>query len=206
MHLSDARLHLRVHKPGRAPLELSTGLIPILALSDGGSAASPGQLLDFALRGPRFGSERRSVALRGADLQKRTADCRLGRRRGRIRPRPAPICPRHRKSALLRWYERWRGGTPSRKVSPRRRQICCSSGCPGEGNKQDCENPFGGFRGCMRLLTVDKQSVDLIKVQQRLMGNYSDVQMDTCGMIDRWDLKACSHLLVVSFDTINECE
>lgn len=42
----------------------------------------------------------------------------------------------------------------------------------------------------MRLLAVDRQSVDLIKVQQRLMGNYSDLQTDTCGIIDRWDLKA----------------
>lgn len=51
----------------------------------------------------------------------------------------------------------------------------------------------------MRLLTVDGRPVDLIKVQQRLMGNYSDLQTDTCGIIDRWDLEACSHFLVFCF-------
>lgn len=46
-------------------------------------------------------------------------------------------------------------------------------------------NPFKVFQGCMRLLTLDSQLVDLIKVQQRLMGNYSHLQIDMCGIIDR---------------------
>lgn len=37
----------------------------------------------------------------------------------------------------------------------------------------------------MRLLTVENQRVDLIKVQQRLLGNYSQLQIDMCGIIDR---------------------
>lgn len=37
----------------------------------------------------------------------------------------------------------------------------------------------------MRLLTLDDQPVDLIKVQQRLLGNYSHLQIDMCGIIDR---------------------
>lgn len=37
----------------------------------------------------------------------------------------------------------------------------------------------------MRLLTVDDQPVDLILVQQRLLGNYSHLQIDMCGIIDR---------------------
>uniref|UniRef100_A0A674MBK8 Contactin-associated protein-like 4 n=1 Tax=Takifugu rubripes TaxID=31033 RepID=A0A674MBK8_TAKRU len=66
-------------------------------------------------------------------------------------------------------------------------------GCPVEGNLQECENPFSRFQGCMRLLAVDRQSVDLIKVQQRLMGNYSDLQTDTCGIIDRCSRSRCEH-------------
>lgn len=37
----------------------------------------------------------------------------------------------------------------------------------------------------MRLLTLDHQPVDLIKVQQRLLGNYSHLLIDMCGIIDR---------------------
>ena len=44
----------------------------------------------------------------------------------------------------------------------------------------------------MRLLTVDSQQVDLIRVQRRLMGNYSHLQIDMCGIIDR-----CQDLLFI---------
>lgn len=37
----------------------------------------------------------------------------------------------------------------------------------------------------MRLLSVDDQLVDLMAVQQRLLGNYSQLQIDMCGLIDR---------------------
>uniref|UniRef100_A0A8C9ZKU4 Contactin associated protein like 3 n=1 Tax=Sander lucioperca TaxID=283035 RepID=A0A8C9ZKU4_SANLU len=66
-------------------------------------------------------------------------------------------------------------------------------GCPAEGSSQDCMNPFKAFQGCMRLLTVDNQPVDLIMVQQRLMGNYSNLQIDMCGIIDRCSPSHCEH-------------
>lgn len=59
------------------------------------------------------------------------------------------------------------------------------SGCPAEENSQQCGNPFKVFQGCMRLLAVDNQPIDLIKVQQRLLGNYSHLKIDMCGIIDR---------------------
>lgn len=37
----------------------------------------------------------------------------------------------------------------------------------------------------MRLITVENQAVDMIMVQQRLLGNYSHLQIDMCGIIDR---------------------
>uniref|UniRef100_A0A665XFM6 Contactin associated protein like 3 n=1 Tax=Echeneis naucrates TaxID=173247 RepID=A0A665XFM6_ECHNA len=58
---------------------------------------------------------------------------------------------------------------------------------------QDCRNPFDIFQGCMRLLTVDDQPVDLILVQQRLLGNYSHLQIDMCGIIDRCSPSHCEH-------------
>uniref|UniRef100_A0A8C4F1E1 Contactin associated protein like 3 n=1 Tax=Dicentrarchus labrax TaxID=13489 RepID=A0A8C4F1E1_DICLA len=49
------------------------------------------------------------------------------------------------------------------------------------------------FQGCMRLLTLDNQPVDLIKVQQRLLGNYSHLLIDMCGIIDRCSPSHCEH-------------
>lgn len=58
-------------------------------------------------------------------------------------------------------------------------------GCPAEDDSQECKNPFNIFQGCMRLLSLHNQPVDLIMVQQRLLGNYSQLQIDMCGIIDR---------------------
>ncbi|KAL6103779.1 cntnap4 [Pungitius sinensis] len=66
-------------------------------------------------------------------------------------------------------------------------------GCPAAEDTQDCKNPFGVFQGCMRLLRMEDQPVDLIKVQQRLLGNYSHLQIDMCGIIDRCSPSRCEH-------------
>lgn len=59
------------------------------------------------------------------------------------------------------------------------------SGCPAEDDGQECRNPFNVFQGCMRLLTLDNQDVDLIMVQQKELGTFSNLQIDMCGIIDR---------------------
>ncbi|XP_041861798.1 contactin-associated protein-like 4 isoform X2 [Melanotaenia boesemani] len=66
-------------------------------------------------------------------------------------------------------------------------------GCPAQRDSQECKNPFNVFQGCMRLLTLDNQPVDFIKVQQRLLGNYSNLQIDMCGIIDRCSPSYCEH-------------
>ncbi|XP_070775361.1 contactin-associated protein-like 4 [Enoplosus armatus] len=66
-------------------------------------------------------------------------------------------------------------------------------GCPAEEDSHECQNPFNIFQGCMRLLSVDNQPVDLIMVQQRLLGNYSHLQIDMCGIIDRCSPSRCEH-------------
>uniref|UniRef100_A0A8C9ZUG3 Contactin associated protein like 3 n=1 Tax=Sander lucioperca TaxID=283035 RepID=A0A8C9ZUG3_SANLU len=63
----------------------------------------------------------------------------------------------------------------------------------GKKDSQECKNPFNIFQGCMRLLSVDNQPVDLMKVQQRLLGNYSHLQIDMCGIIDRCSPSRCEH-------------
>ncbi|XP_029001997.1 contactin-associated protein-like 4 [Betta splendens] len=62
-------------------------------------------------------------------------------------------------------------------------------GCPARG----CRNPFKAFQGCMRLVSLDHQPVDLIRVQQRSLGNYSHLQIDMCGIIDRCSPSHCEH-------------
>ncbi|XP_041804234.1 contactin-associated protein-like 4 [Chelmon rostratus] len=66
-------------------------------------------------------------------------------------------------------------------------------GCPAEEDSQECKNPFNIFQGCMRLLSLENQPVDLIKVQQRLLGNYSHLQIDMCGILDRCSPSRCEH-------------
>ncbi|CAJ1061130.1 contactin-associated protein-like 4 [Xyrichtys novacula] len=66
-------------------------------------------------------------------------------------------------------------------------------GCPADESSLECVNPFRVFQGCMRLLALDKQPVDLIEVQQRLLGNYSHLQIDMCGIIDRCSPSHCEH-------------
>uniref|UniRef100_A0A3P9QHD9 Contactin-associated protein-like 4 n=1 Tax=Poecilia reticulata TaxID=8081 RepID=A0A3P9QHD9_POERE len=52
---------------------------------------------------------------------------------------------------------------------------------------------LAGFQGCMRLLKLDGETVDLIKVQERRLGNYSDLKIDMCGIIDRCSPSHCEH-------------
>uniref|UniRef100_A0A3Q1GKR9 Contactin-associated protein-like 4 n=1 Tax=Acanthochromis polyacanthus TaxID=80966 RepID=A0A3Q1GKR9_9TELE len=67
------------------------------------------------------------------------------------------------------------------------------SGCPAEDTSHECRNPFNVFQGCMRLLTLDNQNMDLIMVQQKQLGNYSNLQIDMCGIIDRCSPSRCEH-------------
>ncbi|XP_034035381.1 contactin-associated protein-like 4 [Thalassophryne amazonica] len=66
-------------------------------------------------------------------------------------------------------------------------------GCPDQESIHVCRNPFKAFQGCMRLLTLGSHPIDLIMVQQRLLGNYSHLQIDMCGIIDRCSSSHCEH-------------
>ncbi|XP_044229386.1 contactin-associated protein-like 4 [Thunnus albacares] len=140
LYLSKARLHLQVHKSGRAPLELSAGS----ALDDG---------------------QWHSVELIS--------------RRGRLTV------------AVDRDEGATAHASPSFLIATEGQLFF--GGCPAEGSHQECRNPFKAFQGCMRQLTVDSQPVDLIMVQQRLLGNYSHLQIDMCGIIDRCSASHCEH-------------
>lgn len=59
------------------------------------------------------------------------------------------------------------------------------SGCPDNSFGSKCKNALGGFQGCMRLISISNKAVDLISVQQGSLGNFSDLQIDSCGITDR---------------------
>ncbi|XP_036130146.1 contactin-associated protein-like 4 isoform X1 [Molossus molossus] len=66
-------------------------------------------------------------------------------------------------------------------------------GCPDNSFGSKCKNPFGGFQGCMRLISISNKVVDLITVQQGFLGNFSDLQIDSCGITDRCLPNYCEH-------------
>ncbi|XP_075960283.1 contactin-associated protein-like 4 [Anarhichas minor] len=140
LYLSKARVHLQIHKSGRAPLELNAG-----------SALNDGQWHSVELISRRG---HLTVSVDGGE--------------GATAHASPPFL-------ITTGGQLFFGG------------------CPPEGSSQECMNPFKAFQGCMRLLTVDNQPVDLIPVQQRLMGNYSHLQIDMCGIIDRCSQSHCEH-------------
>ncbi|XP_034537061.1 contactin-associated protein-like 4 [Notolabrus celidotus] len=140
LYLSKARLHLLIHKAGRAPLEL-----------DAGSALSDGQWHSVELL-----SRRGHLTVTVDGDEGATAHA-----------------------------------SPSFLITTGGQLFF--GGCPAEESSQQCVNPFKSFQGCMRLLTMDNKPVDLIMVQQRLMGNHSHLQIDMCGIIDRCSPSHCEH-------------
>ncbi|XP_077200637.1 contactin-associated protein-like 4 [Paroedura picta] len=66
-------------------------------------------------------------------------------------------------------------------------------GCPANDSSVECKNPSSNFLGCMKLISMDNKAVDLISVQQNSVGNFSDLQIDLCGIIDRCLPNYCEH-------------
>ncbi|MBN3304064.1 CNTP5 protein, partial [Amia calva] len=66
-------------------------------------------------------------------------------------------------------------------------------GCPATLNDLGCKNPTLAFQGCMRLIYINNQPMNLVHVQQGLLGNYSNLQMDICGIRDRCLPNYCEH-------------
>uniref|UniRef100_A0A8C9NPC4 Contactin associated protein family member 4 n=1 Tax=Serinus canaria TaxID=9135 RepID=A0A8C9NPC4_SERCA len=66
-------------------------------------------------------------------------------------------------------------------------------GCPSSGNISECNTSFGGFQGCMRHISIGNKAVDMISIQQNGFGNFSDLQIDLCGITDRCLPNYCEH-------------
>ncbi|XP_017314493.2 contactin-associated protein-like 5 isoform X2 [Ictalurus punctatus] len=66
-------------------------------------------------------------------------------------------------------------------------------GCPASATNQGCRNPTLAYQGCMRSIVLNNRPLDLYRVQQGLLGNYSGLQIDICGIQDRCLLNYCEH-------------
>ncbi|XP_023670576.1 contactin-associated protein-like 5 [Paramormyrops kingsleyae] len=66
-------------------------------------------------------------------------------------------------------------------------------GCPSAPNSLGCRNPTLAFQGCMRLISINNQPLDLFRVQRGMLGNYSELQIDVCGIQDRCLPSFCEH-------------
>ncbi|XP_012582012.1 PREDICTED: contactin-associated protein-like 3 [Condylura cristata] len=64
-------------------------------------------------------------------------------------------------------------------------------GCP--DSDSSCGNPLGALQGCLRLISFDNKTVDPISVQQGQLGSFRDLQIDTCGLMDRCLPSYCEH-------------
>ncbi|XP_069618224.1 contactin-associated protein-like 4 [Ranitomeya imitator] len=66
-------------------------------------------------------------------------------------------------------------------------------GCPINSSLHECIKPVTTFLGCMKLISIASKVIDLIQVQQSMLGNFSDLQIDLCGIIDRCFPNYCEH-------------
>uniref|UniRef100_A0A8C7DMR3 Contactin associated protein family member 5 n=1 Tax=Oncorhynchus kisutch TaxID=8019 RepID=A0A8C7DMR3_ONCKI len=68
--------------------------------------------------------------------------------------------------------------------------YCCPSSSSSDSY---CENPTLAFQGCMRLFSINSQPMDLNLVHQGRLGDYKELQFDTCGIHDRCLPNFCEH-------------
>ncbi|XP_076869296.1 contactin-associated protein-like 5 [Brachyhypopomus gauderio] len=66
-------------------------------------------------------------------------------------------------------------------------------GCSPAMASQGCRNPTLTYQGCMRSIVINNYSIDLYRVQQGLLGNYSELQIDICDIRDRCTPSYCEH-------------
>nr|XP_060477486.1 contactin-associated protein-like 4 [Panthera onca] len=66
-------------------------------------------------------------------------------------------------------------------------------GCVPPGSGSERQASLAGFQGCLRLISINAREVDLISVQRGLLWSFSDLQIDSCGLLDRCLPNHCEH-------------
>ncbi|XP_031415052.1 contactin-associated protein-like 5 [Clupea harengus] len=75
----------------------------------------------------------------------------------------------------------------------KRPAILLFGGCAVSQPDLVCEGAALAFQGCMRLMFANNHPVNLLHVQQRTLGNYSQLDFDVCGIRDRCTPNYCEH-------------
>lgn len=60
------------------------------------------------------------------------------------------------------------------------------AGCPKPASLTGCRSNQTAFHGCLQMLSVDMQPVDLEMLVQHRLGKYADVFFNVCGITDRY--------------------
>ncbi|KAI5101809.1 contactin-associated protein-like 5 isoform X1, partial [Silurus meridionalis] len=65
--------------------------------------------------------------------------------------------------------------------------------CPLSQYELGCEKPRLGYQGCVRLLFLNNQPINLSRIQQEKRANFSELSFDICGIRDRCVPNFCEH-------------
>ncbi|OCT62732.1 contactin-associated protein 1 [Xenopus laevis] len=66
-------------------------------------------------------------------------------------------------------------------------------GCPKPAAGSGCYSNQTAFHGCMQMINVDGQPVDLHRMQLGLLGRFSEVMFNVCAIADRCRPNPCEH-------------
>ncbi|XP_066485310.1 contactin-associated protein 1 [Tiliqua scincoides] len=66
-------------------------------------------------------------------------------------------------------------------------------GCPKPASRTGCLSNQTAFHGCMQMVTVDRQPIELDMVRLHRLGKYFEVYFNVCGITDRCTPNMCEH-------------
>lgn len=64
----------------------------------------------------------------------------------------------------------------------------CLAGCPKPASITGCRSNQTAFHGCLQMLNVDMQPVDVELLAQQRLAQYFNVYFNVCGITDRYRL------------------
>lgn len=62
----------------------------------------------------------------------------------------------------------------------------CLAGCPKPASVTGCRSNQTAFHGCLQMLNVDMQPVDMELLELQRLGQYFNVFFNVCGITDRY--------------------
>ncbi|KAM9657565.1 contactin-associated protein 1 isoform 8-T8 [Morphnus guianensis] len=87
----------------------------------------------------------------------------------------------------------WRGGGLGAMGAWRPLTTLCLAGCPKPASVTGCRSNQTAFHGCLQMLNVDLQPVDVELLVQHRLGQYFNVLFNVCGITDRCTPNLCEH-------------